>query len=119
MRNWVTTSFKNRKSKYRPGNYIGEDKCFFIQYMKGASAKNTGNIYYNGNKIIVEDIIESGYSNGTLTFDGRTVKIHELSAIVEGIQPTNHYYSRGVGLIRKELLDSNQVWNLVNYHIEQ
>jgi hypothetical protein len=39
--------------------------------------------------------------------------------MAEHSQPTIHWYAEGVGLIKKELLDSNQVWLLTKYHVEQ
>ena len=107
--------FINR-SKGKANDYVGQDYCFFINTVKGAYETVTGNIFYDNNKISVSDIYQN-YTIGELNFS-RTVKIHELSTRIEGIQPTNHYFSKDVGLIRKELLDSNQVWNLVSYHIE-
>jgi hypothetical protein len=104
------------RAKQKPGDYVGSDYCFFIKYSVGAYETVTGNIYFPNNKIIVEEIL-SNYQLGSLSFE-KTVKIQELSTLVEGIQPTNHYFSKGIGLVRKELIDSNQVWNLVNYHIE-
>lgn len=32
---------------------------------------------------------------------------------------TNTYYAPNIGLIRKEIPDSNKVWNLIRYHINQ
>ena len=108
--------FINR-SKGKPGDFIGEDYCFFLNARKGTYETVTGNIFYPNNKIFIEDVFDT-YTVGALQF-GKTYKIRELSTLVEGIQPTNHYFAQGVGLIRKELLDSNQVWNLVSYHIEE
>ena len=104
------------RSKGKSGDFVGEDNCFFVKYNKNDFTYAPNNIYYTNNKIIVEDILLN-FSVGDLNF-GETVKIHELSTRIEGIQPTNHYWSKNVGLIRKELLDSNQIWNLVDYHIE-
>ena len=105
-----------KRSKGKPGDFVGEDYCFFVNYIDKDFIYVTGNIYYENNKIIVDKIYPT-YSLGNFNFN-ETVKIHELSTRIEGIQPTNHFYLKNVGLIRKELLDSNQVWNLVNYHIE-
>ncbi len=104
------------RTKGQMGDYVGEGYCFFVNTIKGDWAYITGNIYFENNKIIVENSYNE-YAVGFLTF-GRTYKIHELNTRIEGIQPTNHFYSKNVGLIRKELLDSNQVWNLVSYHIQ-
>lgn len=104
------------RSKGKTGEFVGEDKCFFVNYRNGSWTYAYNNIYYENNKISVSNI-SSTYSIGSLNFS-ETVIIHELNTRIEGIQPTNHYFAKNVGLIRKELLDSNQVWNLVSYHIE-
>lgn len=103
------------RSKYRPGDFVGEGNCFFYKFKVG-EVETTFNTEFANNKIIIEDI-QPSYQLGNFIFE-ETVKIHELNTYMEGIQPTNHFFSKGVGLIRKELLDSNQVWNLVSYHIE-
>lgn len=103
-----------KKSKGKPGDFIGEGYCFFVNYNLN-DFLGSFNVYFENNKIIISEIKES-FSLGDLSFL-KTIKVHELNTYMEGKQPTNHYYSKGVGLVRKELLDSNQVWNLVNYHI--
>ena len=45
------------------------------------------------------------------------IKMSDKYNIAEHSQSTIHFYADGVGLIRKELLDSNQVWNLIRYNI--
>ena len=107
--------FINR-SKGKPGDYIGESRCFFVSFIKG-SFETTGSdlTYCPNNRIIVDDVLNT-FEIGNFSFD-KTVKIHELCSYIEGKQSTNHYYSKDIGLVRKELLDSNQIWNLVNYYI--
>lgn len=102
-------------SKYKTGDYIGEGYCFFYKIVKDSKIANY-NPNFENNRVIAEDIF-STYTIGGLNFN-KTIKIHELNNFIEGKQPTNHFYSQGIGLIRKELIDSNQVWNLVSYHIE-
>ncbi len=107
--------FINR-SKAKPGDYIGESQCFFVSYGLGDYATTGSDLTYCiNNKIIVSGI----YANYNLqNYNmGKTIKINEICTYIEGKQPTNHFYSEHVGLIRKELLDSNQVWNLVDYYI--
>lgn len=103
------------RSKYQFGNVIGDNYCFIVSYKVGVF-ESEFNVCLPENKIVVEDIKDE-FSIGQLNFE-KTIKIHELSTFIENCQPTNHYFSKGVGLVRKELIDSNQVWNLVNYHIE-
>ena len=105
-----------KRSKSKPGDFVDEGYCFFVNYRIGASLGSFNTVYEN-NKIYVTEIHDY-YELGNMNFE-RTIKIHELNTFMEGRQPTNHYFSKGVGLVRKELLDSNQVWNLVSYHIEE
>ncbi|MFT4662626.1 MAG: hypothetical protein ACI8XB_002917 [Patiriisocius sp.] len=104
-----------KRSKYQIGNVIGNAHCFFFINKIGESMY-TYSSAINNNKITIE-LKYDDFQLGQLTFN-KTIKIGELNTHVEGQQPTNHFYSEGIGLIKKELLDSNQVWNLVDYHIE-
>lgn len=45
--------------------------------------------------------------------------LEELVTFAENNQHTKHYFARNHGLIRKELIDSNEVWNLVDFDLEQ
>lgn len=108
--------FINR-SKYQFGNVLGESKCFFIKYYIGDFIYSGSDMTYcPDNKVIFENIYNE-FVIDTFNFS-KTIKIHELCSYIDGKQPTNYYYSKGIGIIKKEFLDSNQVWNLVNYHIE-
>ncbi|MFT6502329.1 MAG: hypothetical protein ACJASQ_002455 [Crocinitomicaceae bacterium] len=104
-----------QRSKYRPGVIVYQAKCFLFIPNEGDLDFNY-NTLVNNNKVSV-DQIDSTFFNGTLQFE-RTVKMHEMNTVMEGYQPTNHYFSENVGLTRKELIDSNQVWNLVDFYIE-
>ncbi len=103
------------RSKYKPGNFVDESNCFIFIPSVGESEGNYNPIYSN-NKIYV-DSISNSFLIDSLLFT-RTIKLYEDNTVMEGLQPTNHYFSENVGLVKKELLDSNQVWNLVDYHIE-
>lgn len=105
-----------KKSKGKPMDFLGEGNCFFINHRPEESIY-VFNTVYQYNKLTCKSI-DGVYTLGSLQFD-RTVKFHEDNTFNEGKQETNHYYSKGVGLIRKELIDSNQVWNLVDYYIQE
>jgi hypothetical protein len=105
-----------KNSKYFPGDYVGEENCFFSQYYKTASTP-APNIHFSDNKIIFEEVYDT-YSLPSLSF-GKTLKVHVEHSQLEHDSPVNYYYVKGVGLIRKEIIDSNQVWNLVDYHVTQ
>jgi hypothetical protein len=103
------------RSKYKPGDFVGEAKCFFFIPKVGATDVNW-NSQFSNNYIIVNQI-DNSFVNEGFIFD-RTIKMNELNTQMEDFQETNHYFSENVGLVRKELLDSNKVWNLVNYCIQ-
>ncbi|MCC6702183.1 MAG: hypothetical protein IT221_11710 [Fluviicola sp.] len=105
-----------KKSKGKIGDYIGEGECFFINF-KIDDYSTVFFVDYPYNKIWIKGIYSNYNLNGNDVYN--TIKIYEDYSLLEGKQPTNHFYTKNIGLIRKELLDSNQVWNLVNYHIEQ
>jgi hypothetical protein len=104
-----------KRSKGKPGEFIGEDYCFFVNF-KIDDGIFISNINFPNNKLRVQEI-SSNYTLDNLSFN-QTVKMFEDHTFIESNNPTNHYFARNVGLVRKELLDSNQVWNLVSYHIE-
>lgn len=102
-------------TKTKPGVFNGTGKCFFVNFKQGVyEAAPTDS--FPDNAIQVESIVES-HTLGSLNF-GQTVKIKEPHTFIENNQLTYRYYARNVGMIRKELVDSNEVWNLVSYHIE-
>ena len=109
---WCVKVFR---SKYKPGDFVSQATCFMFQPIIGNKDYN----YHTSieNYVYVNDVVDSMII-GTLNFE-RTITMFEDRTIMEGDQPTNHLFSENIGLVRKELLDSNEVWNLVDYHIEQ
>jgi hypothetical protein len=103
-----------KRAKYRPGDFVGESRCFIFIPRVGDN-QGVPNVYFEGNRIYVTDVQDSILlGNNSLA---RTITMFEDNTLMEGRQPTNHYFSENVGLVRKELLDSNEVWNLVDYYI--
>ena len=110
---WCISVFR---SKYKPGDFVGEGQCFI--YIPKLGARDyvwTSSLPSN---YIEVTQIDSVYEGIVFTFD-RTIRISELNTYMEGDQPTNHFFSENIGLVKKELLDSNQVWNLVDYYIQE
>ncbi len=99
-----------------PGVTIGEGRCMFFQYNLYDSVPSYNNNYL-GNFVHIKDIL-SGYQLGSYSF-GETVKVYDPHDAQDKDHPTYHYYTRGIGLVRKELIDTAEIWNLVNYHIEE
>ncbi len=103
------------RSKYKPGDFVAETNCFFFTPELGAFEYEPHS-QAPMNRVILDSIMTE-YSLSNVIYE-RTIRIHEENTFMEGKQATNHYFSENVGLVKKELLDSNQVWNLVDYHIE-
>ena len=107
-----------KRSKSKPGDFVAESDCFFYILEKGDFTYTDGGApYYTDNELRVEEVMIS-YSNEGFEY-GLTYQISEEHTAIENKQPTVHFYSRNVGLIRKELLGNSEVWNLVEYNIIQ
>lgn len=105
-----------RREKGKFQNDLGESNVFFISYKVGDFIYTGGDMFYcPDNKIHVGAILDT-FTVSNFDFQ-KTVRIDEDCCFQEGKQPTKFYYTKGVGIVRKEFIDSNQVWNLVNYHI--
>ncbi len=104
------------RSKGKPGDYVGEDACFLFYPMSGLWTYTYGGPNITNNVLQIENV----FTNYTVIDNNfkDVVYISEQHTAVEEKQPTNHYYSPSIGLVKKELLDSNQIWNLIDYHIE-
>ena len=103
------TSAYVKRSKSKAGGFVGESYISIFFPMIGDSVGNFGG------KLKI-DTIHPKYTNVNNDYD-EVLKISELKTITENKQPTIHYYAKDVGLIKKELIDSNQVWNLIRYNI--
>ncbi len=104
------------RNKSKPLNNLGDTRAMFINYSLGSQhgTAEVGSIC-NQNVVKILDIKES-FNNGFKNF-GFTIKLNESCSYHYDQQSVNLYYSKGVGIVRKELVDSNQVWNLVKYNI--
>lgn len=102
------------KSKFQVT--LGESNIMFFKY-------SLGEINYTGgglsiceyNKITITNIWET-YPLGNLNFN-KVIEVSEDCTHFEGDQPAKFVFSKGVGLIKKTLVNSNETWNLVSYHI--
>ena len=103
------------RSKTKAGGFIGNSYIARFYYHVGDSVNNFGgggygsNTYYSQLKVNLIYKNYKGFNN--------VIQMSDKFNIAEHSQPTIHFYADGVGLIRKELIDSNQVWNLIRYNI--
>jgi len=109
------------RSKYKAGSYIGGSYIGLFYPNIGDYLYNWGgggypSLTYQG--ILKIKNIHSNYSIFNETFLN-VIEIKDQYNIVENSQPTTHFYAEGVGLIKKELIDSNQTWLLIDYNVEQ
>ncbi len=97
-----------------PGVSLGDSRCMFFQYNLHDSVYS-GNLNYSNNFIHITSIMDE-FDLGTFSFNV-TIKVHDPHDKHCRDYPTNHYFSKGVGLVKLELLDTTETWNLVNYYI--
>jgi hypothetical protein len=113
-----TRSTSVKRSKGKDGDYVGESRCFVFYPIQGYSKFNlNGGSPYSDNMLYIDSSFFQMTINETSFIN--VVKVREDHTYIEEDQPTVHYYASGVGLIRKELIDSNQVWNLIHYSVSQ
>jgi hypothetical protein len=105
------------RAKTVSGDYVGEDPCFLFYPTPGAWTYTYGGPTITNNVLKIE-AVHANYTNYSIAFE-EVVHLSEQHTAIEEKQPTHHFYAPHIGLIRKELIDSNQVWNLVSYHINQ
>lgn len=104
-----------KRSKYKPGNFIDEAKCMFFIPEEGQTSTNWTALY-NNNKVSIQEVADS-FSYSSFNYN-RTITVHEEHTRMEDYQESLHFFSEDVGLIRKELIDSSKVWNLIDYYIQ-
>ncbi len=105
-------------AKFKSGDYVGEATCFLFYPTEGLSSPANGGVTFGyDNTITIQNIFKE-YNVSDEVFQN-VVVVNEEHTLIEESQPTVHYYSPKVGLIKKELLLDNEVWNLIDYHIEK
>lgn len=105
---------KRGKGKFQDN--LGESNVFFVKYKIGDFSYTGSELNYCPDSRITIVSIKDSFVVGQFTFQ-KTVRIDEDCCFQEGKQPTVFYHSKNIGIVRKEFIDSNQVWNLVNYYI--
>jgi hypothetical protein len=99
-----------------PGVFISEGRCMFFQYNLKDSTPSINYPNYVNNYIKIVDI-KNNFQLGNFSFN-ETVKVLDPHDKQCRDHRSYHYFSKGVGLVRLELADTTETWNLVNYHIE-
>lgn len=99
------------RDKTKPGDYVGTTIIMFDKFVVGVK------LYpYTQNGIVTFiNIYDSLYIQGNFYFN--VIQYNDSKNSTENEDSTNFYISRNIGIIRKELISNNQIWNLVSYHI--
>jgi len=103
-----------RRDKTKPGDFVGETLAFFFRPKTG----DYGYTWNNSGSITSVEANLDSLGIGNLMFYNVPV-MKETINITEESQPTKFYFSEHIGIIKKELIDSNQIWNLIRYNIIQ
>jgi hypothetical protein len=102
------------RNKIVSGNFIGEN--FVMTDDFNPQFSTTAPHEPNGSIALVNMFDTLRVLNTTLK---TVVEMYDRKNICEGNNRSNVYISKNMGIVRKELLDSNKVWNLKRYHIVQ
>ena len=109
------------RSKGKGGDFIGTSYMGIFYPIVGDSTLNFGGGGYPSESYFSRLRVKNVYTNYNI-LNAQYTNVIEISDdynMVEHSQPTTHFYAEHVGLIRKELIDSNQVWLLIDYNVEQ
>jgi hypothetical protein len=106
------------RSKTKAGDFVGTSFIGLFTPVEGEWIYNSSLSPAFYDNILIIDKIYKEYSVSGVVFEN-TIKINEEHTITEQNQKTVHYYSEKVGLVRKELLDSNENWLLLKYDVQQ
>ncbi|MCK6648418.1 MAG: hypothetical protein L6Q66_02075 [Bacteroidia bacterium] len=99
--------------KYKQTDYIGATYLMTNRFIEGDQIG-----YYAAQGITYYKQSYDSLLIGTNVFRD-VVKFHHTKDETMELSPSNVYFSKHVGLIRKEKLNTNQVWELVRYQIIQ
>lgn len=122
---WLNTSWSSRdangniirnsifRDKYAVGNFVGETEMMTDRFVIGEL------IYPYTQDGIVSCTGLCDSLNISSKFFKNVVRFNDTENITEGKSRTNFYIAKNVGIIRKEVVDSARVWNLIRYNILQ
>ncbi|MBL7889224.1 MAG: hypothetical protein JNL24_06705 [Bacteroidia bacterium] len=99
--------------KYKQTDYIGATYTMTNRFIDGDQI-----IYYAAQGITYYKQSYDSLLIGTNVFRN-VVKFHHTKDETMELSPSNVYFSKHVGLVRKEKLSTNQIWELVRYQVIQ
>ena len=99
------------REKSKPGDYVGATVCFIYPPTIGITS-------YWYNDVTTVNNFYGNYNIGGNTYSN-VVNIYETKNVTENDQKTHLFFAKNFGLVRKELIDSLQVWNMIRKNIIQ
>lgn len=114
------------------GNYILSTKEVGTVRVRTKPTDNVGQTYLMSNRFVSDDAIGWYLGAGMTYYKGfydsinilgtsyyDVAKFYDDKNSSEYESPTNFYIAKNIGIIKKQKLDSNKVWNLIRYNIVQ
>lgn len=104
-----------------PPPYKGHDEAYVtiqrIRVSKGEVYSETGYIHFPFGKT---NPIISNRDTITLIFQSDSL-LHYRNSFYSGYNylPTDNYHKKNIGIVRKEVKSKNQVWKLIDFHVNQ
>jgi hypothetical protein len=104
------------RNKTMAGDYEGEQKLVGYSYKEGDSLYNYSPYHENNMSRLTK--IHPTYQQLNKSYNN-VLEITIEHDPTELYQPTKLFYAEHVGLIRREFIDSNQVWLLISHEVQQ
>jgi hypothetical protein len=103
--------------KTKPGDYVGESKILEYPILVGNSMPAASN-YPLPNDYLTTIQFYNAFYQDTSIFNA-VVEVENNHYKPEGLSLTKHFHAKDIGVVRKEVIDSNLVWKLIRYSIVQ
>lgn len=101
------------KSRYKPSDYVGTTFLMEYPFIVGKNYypfTQDGIVTCTG---FYENIILNNVPYNSVA------KFYDSKNITENNSPSYGFIAKNIGIVRKEIIESHQVWNLSRYHIVQ
>lgn len=108
-------------NKYRPGDADGQSRMFRFPNFEGnysylTAALDTGFLEVVS---VLDSWCHSDNCYDDVVISENSLSVLDQSTINDDYYSVKYYFSKSVGIIRKEIADVNEIWNLVDFNIVQ
>jgi hypothetical protein len=108
--------------KYISGDADGEDR--FLRFP--TFEQNYAGLSWGGGDYGLVTVIDNFYNfnNGNFLFDTVVVQRNDNSVLDQSTTTNEYfeviyYFAKSIGIVRKEITETNEIWNLVEYNVIQ